>query len=290
MSDPSLGYNAPPTAPNWKPAVLIGVLLALVASNIYLFVQVDKVRGEMGKQQEAFLTELATVKEMSSVTTATQRRNLENLQSALDNTRQQAVSAANQAKVEAMTRTEQVARKLAEEQQRQHQAVSSQISEVKEAATTANTKLATVSTDVTNVRTEVASTKSELEKTISDLKRVTGDLGVTSGLVATNSKELSALKRLGERNYFEFNLGKTKQPQRVGDITLLLKKADQKRNRYTVEVYADDKKTEKKDKSLNEPVQFYTSKARQPYEIVVNQVKKDQIVGYLATPKEQIPR
>jgi hypothetical protein len=71
---------------------------------------------------------------------------------------------------------------------------------------------------------------------------------------------------------------------------VLLKKADLKKNRYTVEITADDKRTEKRDKSINEPVQFYTSKARQPYELLVNEVKKDQIVGYLATPKVQTGR
>ena len=123
-----------------------------------------------------------------------------------------------------------------------------------------------------------------------ELKKVTGDLGVTSGYVATNGKEIAALKRLGERNIIEINLSKAKQPQRVGDISLLLKKADPKRNRYTIEVVADDKTTEKKDRTINEPVQFYVAKAKQPYEIVINQVKKDQIVGYLATPKDQIAR
>ena len=68
------------------------------------------------------------------------------------------------------------------------------------------------------------------------------------------------------------------------------KRTDTKRNRYTIELLADDKRTEKKDKSINEPVQFYTLKAKQPYELVVNNVGKDLIVGYLATPKEQIAR
>jgi hypothetical protein len=99
-----------------------------------------------------------------------------------------------------------------------------------------------------------------------------------------------ALRRLGERNYIEFKLGKTKAPQRVGDITLKLKNTDPKKNKYTVEVMADDKLTEKKDKNVNEPVQFYTSKARQPYEMVVNQVAKDLIVGYVSTPKVETAR
>jgi len=147
-----------------------------------------------------------------------------------------------------------------------------------------------VNSEVSTVKTQVASTRSELDKTIGDLKKVTGDLGVQSGYIATNGKELSALKRLGERNYFEFNLAKAKTPQKVGDITLLLKKTDQKKNKYTVEISADDKKTEKRDKNVNEPVQFYVAKARQPYELVVNEIGKDVIKGYLATPKDQIAR
>jgi hypothetical protein len=161
---------------------------------------------------------------------------------------------------------------------------------VEQTATAATTKIGEVSTEVGTVKTDLSSTKAELEKTIASLKSVSGDLGVQSGLIATNSKELAALKALGERNYFEFNLGKTKQPQRVGDIMLQLKKTDQKKNKYTVEITADDKRVEKKDKGVNEPVQFYTSKARQPYEIVVNEVKKDVIVGYLSTPKVQTGR
>ena len=92
----------------------------------------------------------------------------------------------------------------------------------------------------------VSNTRSELEKTIANLTKVTGDLGVQSGYIATNGKELDALKRLGERNYFEFNLGKTKTPTRVGDIMVMLKKTDPKKNRYTIEVTVDDQVVEKK--------------------------------------------
>ena len=273
-----------------KTALAAGAIVALIASNVYLFMQVSQIHTEQAKMRETILTELTNLKEASTVTTASQRHHLDTLKQELESTRHQANAAASQAKSEALARTEQVARRLEEEQKQQAQKVTSEIGEVKQAATTANAKIADVSGDVTNVKSQVQSTKSELDKTISDLKRVTGDLGVQSGLVATNGKELAALKRLGERNYFEFNLGKTKAPQRVGDITLQLKKTDPKHNKYTVEVMADDKKFEKKDRTVNEPIQFYSSKARQPYEIVVNQVTKDQIVGYLATPKDQVAR
>jgi chromosome segregation ATPase len=208
----------------------------------------------------------------------------------LDTARRQAGELAGVAKTEALARAEQLAARLTAEQKRQEEQLNSQITEVKEATSTAQQQIASVGGEVSTVKTQVQSTKSELEKTIADLKRVTGDLGVQSGLIATNAKELMALKELGDRNYFEFNIKKSKQPQRIGDITLLLKKADTKRNRFTVEVMADDKKTEKKDRNINEPIQFYTLKARQPYELVVNQVNKDQIVGYLSTPKVQVSR
>jgi len=80
-------------------------------------------------------------------------------------------------------------------------------------------------------------------------------------------------------------LSKGQLTKRVGDITISLKKADPKRNRYTVDILADDKHIEKKDKTVNEPVQLYVSSNHQPYEVVVNQIKKDQVIGYLATPK-----
>ena len=140
------------------------------------------------------------------------------------------------------------------------------------------------------MKAEVASTQSGLEKTGADLKRAMGDMGVMSGLIATNAKDLNALRELGDRNYFEFHLSKGEHEQKIGDMVLTLKKSDPKRNRYTVEVLADDKRVEKRDKTINEPVQIYVAGNRQPCEIVVNEVKKDEIVGYLATPKVSMAR
>jgi len=140
------------------------------------------------------------------------------------------------------------------------------------------------------VKTDAAATRSELEKTIADLKSTRGDLGVQSGLIATNGKELAALRSLGERQYTEFRLSKEKSPTKVGDVQMRLKSADMKKNRYTIELIADDKLVEKKDKTINEPVQVYVAGNRQPYEIVINQVKKDAVVGYLSTPKVTLAR
>ena len=284
MNDP----NA--TGSGWKTPVVAGAILAVLAANVYMYLQLDKMRTDMAKFRETMLTEVTNLRETSSVTTQTNRKHLDTLKDEVEQARRQANMAASEAKSAAVKRAEQLAKQLEDEQKQESQRVSSELSAVKQSASQADAKIGAVSGDVTAVRGEVASTKAELEKTIANLTKVTGDLGVQSGYIATNGKELAALKALGERNYIEFNLGKTKAPQRVGDITLLLKKTDPKKNRYTVEVQADDKVTEKKDKNINEPVQFYVQKSKQPYELVVNSVGKDKIVGYLSAPKNQVAR
>ena len=145
--------------------------------------------------------------------------------------------------------------------------------------------VATVKTDVGGVKTDVAATKSDLETTKSQLNRAVGDAGVMSGLIATNHDELEVLKHRGDRNYYEFSLQKGAKPTLLATIKLQLKKVDEKHARFTLNVSADDRNIEKKDKGLDEPVQFYTGKNPVLYELVVNQMDKNKVSGYLSTPK-----
>ncbi len=272
-------------------ALVAAAIIVLVAANIYLYVQIDHLRTDMAKNKDSLMTEISNLRDASSVTTNSQVRRMETLKEELAAAQAQARSSSSQAKQEAIARAEQLARQIETEQAKVQQQVSSEISTVKQSATEANAKIADVSTDVGGVKTQVSKTQADLDKTISDLKSARGDLGVQSGLIATNAEQLQALRRLGERNYFEFTVLKSaKTPQRVGDITLKLKSVDPKKNTYSVDVMADDKLTPKTNRTINEPVQFYTSKAKQPYELVVNQVQKDKIIGYLTTPKEQSAR
>ena len=291
MSDPNAAYAPPAPHSNVKTALATGAIIALLVSNIYLFVQVHDLKADAVKRSDALSAQIDALKENTAVMASSSRKHMDTMHDELLGRTRQAALAANMAKSEALARIEQSKKQLEEEQLATANKINGDLTAVKSSAETANAKIADVSGDVSTVKTQVASTRSELDRTIGDLKKVTGDLGVTSGYVATNGKELAALKRMGERDYTEFTLSKSaKNGQRVGDVMLTLKKADAKRNRFTLEVFADDKRTEKRDRTVNEPVQFYVAKARQPYEIVVNEVKKDVIVGYLAKPKDQIAR
>ncbi len=272
----------------WKSTASILFGIAVVAALTYLYIQMAGLRSDLARFHESTQKELASLRE-NTISVAAHAKNIEALREELEAAREQATKAVGQAKTEASKRAEVLKAQLADAQRKQA-ALSTQLSEVKETATVATAGVGEVRTEVGSVKSDVAATRTELDKTVNQLRQVTGDMGVMSGLIATNGKELDALKQLGDRNYYDFDLKKAKAPQRIGDIAVLLKRVDQKRNRYTIEVLADDKKVEKRDKNVNEPVQFYVSKARQPYELVVNDIRKDQIIGYLATPRVKLAR
>ena len=151
--------------------------------------------------------------------------------------------------------------------------------------TAVSSEVSNVKTDVGGVKTDVAKTQSDLANAISKLTSMQGDLSGHSSLIARNHDELELLKHKGDRNYYEFTLTKG-QKKPVGTVSLELKKADSKKSKFTLVVYSDDKQYEKKDRNLNEPLQFYSGKDPKLFEIVVNSVSaKNQITGYLSAPK-----
>ena len=142
-----------------------------------------------------------------------------------------------------------------------------------------------VSSDLGNVKTDVGGVKTDLAGAITQLQSIKGDLSDHTSLIARNHDELEVLKHKGDRNYYEFTLTKG-QKKPVGTVSLELKKADSKKSRFTLTIFSDDKQYEKKDRNVNEPLQFYAGKDPMLYEVVVNSISsKNQITGYLSTPK-----
>jgi hypothetical protein len=181
------------------------------------------------------------------------------------------------------------AKSRAESIRKQQAASDAQLSaKIAEAQKQSEAQIGAVATDVTGAKKDIEATRSDLEATKSKLDRATGDMGVMSGLIAHNHDDLEELKRRGDRNYYEFTVQKAKTPQRVGPVQMSVNKTDAKKSKYTMTVLVDDKAIEKKDKTAGEPVQFYVkgSARTTPYEIVVFDVGKNQITGYLSTPKD----
>jgi len=136
--------------------------------------------------------------------------------------------------------------------------------------------------DVKALGTDVNGVKTDLDSTKGNLEQLRGEHGE---LIARNHEELEQLKRMGERDYFEFTLTGKGQKEHVGQTQIELRSASAKKHQYTVELYVDDMRLEKKNKAINEPIYFYAGGSRQPMELVVNQVTDKKISGYLSAPK-----
>lgn len=281
--------NVPRRERSWGGWIVGGVAVALACGTGFLLWRTTQMEDDIRLIRASMQEELSAVQERATSANQTTREAFDAMVAELRQTRQQVGSESARARSIAQKHAEKLVATLEEKQLAKQEAfgeeVSSKFGELKQSAEATTAQLTGIVTDVGTVRGQVTETKSELSKTIADLKTVRGDMGVQSGLIATNSKELSALRELGERNYFEFDINRKSGPVKVSNLTLTLKKADVKRNKYNVDVVADDRRLEKRDRTINEPVQLYVSGGRQPYEIVVNQVHKDRIVGYLATPK-----
>jgi hypothetical protein len=177
------------------------------------------------------------------------------------------------------------AQQIIQREQADNRRLESAQKETAQQVTAVSSAVTDVKTDVGGVKTDLGKTQTDLAGAISQLTSMKGDLSGHSSLIARNASELELLKHKGDRNYYEFTLNKgDKKP--VGTVSLELKKADPKKSRFTMNVYADDRRYEKKDRNVDEPLQFYSGKQPALYEIVVNNISsKNQISGYLSTPK-----
>jgi chromosome segregation ATPase len=269
----------------WRAAIALAL-----AAIVILFVNIHQLGTRVAQQKDAAN---AQITKLGDLIARNSDESAQRVASLAQEAHESAIAEEEQAKTDLRRTNANLSARIAQEttkHQQEQQQVAGQLDELKQASTTANSKLDQISGDVSGVKGDVASAQSTLDQHGTELKRVTGDMGVMSGLIATNSKELTQLRQLGDRTYLEFDLKRNNPAEKLGNIQLQLAKADPKRNRFTLEVLADDKRVEKKDRTINEPVQLYVAGNRQPYEIVVNDVKKNEVTGYLAIPKVTMAR
>ena len=275
MSEVRNDYVVKPAAPGWLIGTSIaGVVLALGALawslGLQNHLQATQRDLQAANQQNAALAErLDTTNERMRAQAQTLGQSVGLTQKQLEEKSNQLIAAQRTAAAaSAATKT------LAKEQAQTNQQVAAVQNDV-----------SNVKTDVGGVKTDVATTQADLANTKSQMGQMKGDEGVMSGLIATTHDELEVLKHRGDRNYYEFTLNKGAAAQNVGTIKLALKKVDQKKSKFTLAVNSDDRNIEKKDKNIDEPVQFYSGKNPALFEIVVNNISKNQVQGYLSTPK-----
>jgi hypothetical protein len=250
-------------------AVLAVALVAAIGGLIWSYTLSGKIANEQTQLADAQQENVKLAAELRE-TDARLQVATDELSKSLGLTQKQLDSRA----AEIIAREQDDAKRLEGQQKQTEQHVSAVASDV-----------TSVKTDVGGVKTDVAKTQSDLATAVTQLQSIRGDLSNTNSVIARNHDELVLLEHKGDRNYYEFTLTKG-QKKPVGTVSLELKKTDQKKSKFTLNVYADDKTYEKKDRNVNEPLQFYSGKDPMLFEVVVNSINnKNQISGYLTTPK-----
>jgi hypothetical protein len=199
------------------------------------------------------------------------------------------VKASNEALASKLGITQEQLARRTEELRRQQQIAESRLArQQKEQFGEVSQQVESVKGEVGGVKTDVGAVKSDLETTKLKLDRAVGDLGQQSGLIAHTREELDYLKHRGDRSYYEFSLVKGKRTP-VSTVSLQLKKTDPKKGKFTLYVISDDRTIEKKDRTMFEPMQFYTGRDRSLFEVVVMNVDRNKVSGYLSSPKAYTP-
>jgi septal ring factor EnvC (AmiA/AmiB activator) len=258
--------------PRW---VLIAflVVLGLIGGLVYALVQQKKRGIEAADIAEKRSTALGAELDRTNAAIADLKTQLQVTQQKLSLTEDELASARSMALT---------VRKDQRKQEAANSALRQQIGQVQQQETT---QFGAVSDALNGTKSDVASERKDLDDARGKLTTAIGDLGVQSGLIARNHEEVEELKRLNERNIYEFKLTREKLPQRVGPIQLQLRKINAKLQMFTINIIADDRSVQRKDKTVEEPIQFYTRGTRILEEIVVYEVTKNSISGYLSTPK-----
>ena len=248
------------------------------------------------KFQKAYRSDMARIAEQISILDKTGEARISTLKGEISQTQE----AVGSTKAELKKTAQQMQAEGQRTKSELHEALSTKAdaSAVQAVRSEAETKIGQVSSEVGGVKSEVGSVKTEVGTVKTDLENTKRDLEGTqrqlvdvretlTAAVAKNASELDVLRRKGERDYYEFSIPKKNLITKVEDIRVVLKKTDTKKGKFTVDVLVDDNKIEKKDRNINEPIQFLVGRNRLRYELVVNWVQKDQAGGYLSIPKER---
>ena len=274
--------NTRPSAGPRK-AMLWGAVIAIFAlTNLYWATRFQALEADASVARLDLEQQVASIAERLEMGSGKQLREVQALKKELEKTAREAGS---RARNEARKHSDRVATSVAEKQRKQQDMLLGELGRVDQIASKNGFGVNEVRGDVKDVRGALAETRDGLRQTESALLSTQGGVDQLAGLVGEQSVDISGLKALNERSLTGFNLAKSKKRTRVGDIQLRLRKTDAKENKYSIEILADDKLVVKKDRHLNEPVQFYVQGAKRPYEVVVTSIKKGRVVGYVAQPK-----
>ena len=265
----------------WKIAGGIAVA-ALIGLNVHLMNKVGDIETSTQSERAAMTAEVSDLEASLSAQSGAHQREISALQKSVEKTK---AAAANRARVEARRGADQLSKVIAQKEQEQQDMFLTEIGAVRGETYTNRKGIQDIGTQVVGVQGELDQTRESLNETADLLASTQTDVDTVSGRVGTHEAAIERLKMQVQRDVTQFQLPVAKWRTKIESVHMRVKDINFKKNRYTLEVMADDKVVTHKDRLLNQPVEFYVMGVAQPYELVVTDIERNQVTGYLATPK-----
>ncbi len=272
-----------PSSPKRKTVAGVVALLCLLVGNFYLYSKVNRAEVNAHTLKLTLEEKLARIEKNSNYQLGNAQQEIQHLRASLDEARSEA---SKKAKSEARRQTDRLSKNIAGQQRTAKEAVMGEMRTLGDKTFETAGKVEGIEGELGGVKSELAGTVERLESTDRVLNDTKAHMRSIGDWVAGNASEIDKLREKGSRQLVRFQLSRSEEMRRVGDVRMRLRKTDPKRNKYTVEILADDKKMVKKGLYANEPVQFYVADCTEPYEIVMTAVKKDHVMGFLSRPKD----
>ena len=269
-------------APKRKTAAGVTVLLCLLAGNFYLYSRVNRAEVDAHTLKQTLEENLARVENKSTFHLNNAQREIEDLRESLEHARSEA---SKKAKSEARRQSDRLGKNFAAQQRTAKEAVMSEMRTLGDKMVETAGKVEGIEGELGGVKDELAGAVERLESADQVLKDTKAHIRSIGDWVAGNASEIDKLREKGNRQFVRFQLSRSEEMRRVGDVRMRLRKTDPKRNKYTMEILVDDKKMVKKGQYANEPVEFYVADCAEPYQLVMTAVKKDHVMGFLSRPK-----
>jgi len=261
--------------------VIFLILAALAVGEFYAVSKISSLRDETIAQQKQFRKDMDAQLQDQVLTrlTALEQRQSDALAALRADLQRSSNSLGSQGR--ALKKADAMVKALQDTQRQQGEDFKQQLAQKAD-----QNQVGSLTQDVSATKLDLDTTKKAVATVVSDLGMARSELGT---LIARNHDDIEYLRKLGERDYFEFTLNKS-QPAKVAGVNLALRRTNTKRHRYTLAMTVDDMEVEKKDRTINEPIFFYTNGSKKAYELVVNSVESNLVKGYVSTPKGDTPQ
>jgi DNA repair exonuclease SbcCD ATPase subunit len=280
-------------APNWKErikvqranapwVVVVTVLGLLVIGELHTFSKLGAI-ASVQSEQASLRSEVRQADRQMAKLASSQDANAQQLNALCAELHRASQQVKSPVASQALIRERKALAKLEQETQQQNaelQAAKADLAKKADAE-----QVASVSKDVADTRNELGSTKQTLSTLQNDLGMARSEMGT---LIARNHDDIETLRKLGQRNYYEFTLTKNQQ-QTVAGVALILKKTNVKRHRFNLSLLTDDMVIPKDNRTVDEPIFFSTGQSRAFNELVINTVEQNKVTGYISTPKYSQP-